>query len=94
MSDPAAGFLAFSDASPTPFHVVAESSARLVAAGFVELLEDEMWSAKAEGGAQVVRGGQVLLHAQQEHDCGLRRRRRTSRAARSRSSGRTRTSRC
>ncbi|ODS23737.1 M18 family aminopeptidase [Candidatus Endobugula sertula] len=39
-----AGLLNFINASPTPFHATQEMARQLLAAGFIELLEDDAWS--------------------------------------------------
>ena len=39
----AGDMMKYIDASPTPFHMCAESSAMLLAAGFVELQETDAW---------------------------------------------------
>jgi aspartyl aminopeptidase len=43
MSDPVVDLLSFIDRSPTPYHAVAESVARLQAAGYRAIREDEVW---------------------------------------------------
>jgi aspartyl aminopeptidase len=43
MSDPIADLISFIDRSPTPYHAVAEAAARLRAAGYQQLCEDEVW---------------------------------------------------
>ncbi|MEO7399088.1 MAG: M18 family aminopeptidase [Ilumatobacteraceae bacterium] len=50
--------LAYLDASPSPWHVVASSAERLHAAGFRLVREDEPWSATASG--YVVRSGALV----------------------------------
>jgi aspartyl aminopeptidase len=59
--DHARDLIAFIDASPTPYHAVAEVTLRLCARGFSELDEREEW--KLEPGAKhfVVRGGGTLV---------------------------------
>ncbi|HEY4122185.1 MAG TPA: M18 family aminopeptidase, partial [Byssovorax sp.] len=52
---------AFIDASPTPFHAVAEARRRLEAAGFTELDEREPWALGANDRRFVVRGGTTIL---------------------------------
>jgi len=49
--------LAFIEASPTPYHAVAEVAARLSAAGFPRLSERESWSLAPGDRGFVVRGG-------------------------------------
>jgi len=66
MSDPvdrdlARDLLAFIDASPTPYHAVAEARGRLVRAGFRELDEREEWQLEAGDARFVVRGGGTLV---------------------------------
>ena len=51
---------AFVDASPSPFHAVAELSRRLEAAGFTELRETDAWSVGAGGEHYVVRHGSLI----------------------------------
>ena len=61
-SDPAAEadrLGAFIDASPTPFHAVAEVATALRAAGYVELSESERWP-RQPGRYFVVRGGSLI----------------------------------
>jgi aspartyl aminopeptidase len=53
--------LAFIDASPSPYHAVAEARRRLGAAGFAELDERQSWRIAAGGRYFVVRGGGTLL---------------------------------
>ena len=43
MPDPVADLLRFIDRAPTPYHAVAETAARLRAAGYQRLGEDEVW---------------------------------------------------
>ncbi|KXO98663.1 M18 family aminopeptidase [Tsukamurella pseudospumae] len=65
MTDPAAattaspeGLCAFVDASPSPFHVVETTAARLRTAGYSELAEGDRWP--AAGKHYVVRGGSIV----------------------------------
>ncbi len=51
---------AFVHAAPTPYHVVAEATARLRAAGFTELSETDAWTDGVAGGRYVVRGGAII----------------------------------
>jgi len=51
---------AFVDASPSPFHAVAELARRLTAAGFTELAEADAWSLTAGGEHFVVRHGSLI----------------------------------
>ncbi len=50
----------FIDASPSPFHAVAEASRRLDAAGFERLLETDTWAEQARGRRYVVRDGSLV----------------------------------
>jgi aspartyl aminopeptidase len=52
---------AFVDASPTPFHAVAEMTRRLSAAGFTGLDERERWTLQPGGRHWVVRDGGSLI---------------------------------
>jgi aspartyl aminopeptidase len=52
---------AFVDASPMPFHAVAESARRLVAAGFTELTESAAWKLEAGRGYFVARNASTIL---------------------------------
>ncbi|WP_405882192.1 M18 family aminopeptidase [Streptomyces sp. NBC_01136] len=52
--------LSFVRTSPSPYHVVANTAQRLEKAGFQELRETDDWTAGAEGGRYVVRGGALL----------------------------------
>jgi aspartyl aminopeptidase len=61
MNDAAGDLLRFIDRSPTPYHAVAEASARLRAAGFSELLEGELWELSPGDARYVVRGGGSLF---------------------------------
>jgi aspartyl aminopeptidase len=49
------------DASPTPFHAVAETTKRLVAKGFTELSEREPWQLAKGDRRFVVRGGSTIV---------------------------------
>src|SRR5919112_6548435 len=51
---------AFVDASPSPFHAVAELARRLRAAGFTELAESDAWSPAPGGAHFVVRHGSLI----------------------------------
>jgi aspartyl aminopeptidase len=55
MSDPVADLLTFIDASPTPYHAVAEVARRLEAAGFRRIDESERWGLAAGERRYVVR---------------------------------------
>ena len=61
MTDAAGDLLRFIDRSPTPYHAVAEASARLRAAGFTELAEAELWELSPGDARTVVRGGGSLF---------------------------------
>jgi aspartyl aminopeptidase len=52
---------AYVDASPTPFHAVAESARRLAAAGFEELTERAAWKLEAGRGYFVTRNSSTIL---------------------------------
>ena len=54
-----ADLLAFIDASPSPYHAVAEAARRLASAGFVEVDETASWSGSA-GPGFVRRGGSLV----------------------------------
>ena len=53
--------LDFIDASPSPWHAVATSEHRLLAAGFTRLEETARWQLQAGGRYFVVRGGSSLI---------------------------------
>jgi aspartyl aminopeptidase len=61
MNDAAGDLLRFIDRSPTPYHAVAEASARLHAAGFSELREGELWELSPGDARYAVRGGGSLF---------------------------------
>src|SRR6516164_2487511 len=61
MPDAARDLLAFIDASPTPYHAIAEVSRRLAAAGFRECREDELWALSPGDRRLVVRNGGSLV---------------------------------
>lgn len=61
LADPADDLLAFIDASPTPWHAVAEAIRRLAAAGYRELDEKESWTIAPGDKVFVVRGGSSIL---------------------------------
>lgn len=61
MSDRVADLLTYIDRSPTPYHAVAESAARLESAGYTPLEESTSWSLAAGDRRYVVRGGGSLL---------------------------------
>lgn len=50
---------AFVQASPSPYHAVAEAAARLEKAGFRQVAESERWD-DAAGGKYVLRGGTII----------------------------------
>jgi aspartyl aminopeptidase len=60
-SDAVSDLVRFIDASPTPYHAVAEVSSRLRAAGFRELDEGDEWSVTPSDRIFVVRGGGTLV---------------------------------
>jgi aspartyl aminopeptidase len=61
MSDAARDLLRFIDASPTPYHAVAEATRRLEAAGFTPLAETEPWSLAPGARHSVVRSESSLI---------------------------------
>jgi aspartyl aminopeptidase len=61
MSDAARDLLAFIDASPTPYHAIAEATRRLAAAGFRECGESELWALSPGDRRMVVRNGGSLV---------------------------------
>ncbi|MBX3190214.1 MAG: M18 family aminopeptidase [Labilithrix sp.] len=62
VTDPVlADLLAFLGESPTPFHAVASATARLRAAGFVEIAETDDWSALGPGRYAFAHGGSSLF---------------------------------
>jgi aspartyl aminopeptidase len=63
-SDPVSDLVRFVDASPTPYHAVAEAASRLRAAGFRELDEASEWSIVPADRVFVVRGGGTLVALQ------------------------------
>jgi aspartyl aminopeptidase len=60
MGDVVTDLLAFLDASPTPYHAVAECARRLHAAGFARLDEGDAWKVQPGTHAYVTRGGSSL----------------------------------
>ncbi len=60
MQDRVADLLSFIDRSPTPYHAVVETSARLVGAGYSRLDESELWSLSPGDRRFVVRAGGSL----------------------------------
>jgi aspartyl aminopeptidase len=61
MPDSSRDLLAFIDASPTPYHAIAEASRRLAGAGFRECSESELWSLSPGDRRMVVRNGGSLV---------------------------------
>ncbi|HTO68318.1 MAG TPA: M18 family aminopeptidase [Myxococcota bacterium] len=61
MPDAARDLLAFIDASPTPYHAIAEASRRLGAAGYRETSEDELWALSPGDRRFVVRNGGSMV---------------------------------
>ncbi|MEM7434978.1 MAG: M18 family aminopeptidase [Myxococcota bacterium] len=68
--------LAYIDASPTPFHAVAETEVRLRNAGYRELVESEPWDLAPGDKVYIVRGGGSLaafhLGSEPAADAGFR----------------------
>jgi aspartyl aminopeptidase len=60
-TDAVADLLAYIDASPTPYHAVAESARRLEAAGFRRLEESDRWECSAGDRVYVVRTDGSLI---------------------------------
>ena len=56
MPDYVAGLLGFIDRSPTPYHAVAQSEARLAELGFQRLSEADAWELEPGARHTVVRG--------------------------------------
>lgn len=56
-----ADLLEFLDASPSPWHAVAEAARRLEEAGFSRLLEQEAWNLEPGGAYYLTRGGSSLV---------------------------------
>jgi aspartyl aminopeptidase len=54
-------FLAYIDASPSPYHAIAEAASLLTAAGFTPLAEADRWALQPGGAYYVVRGGKSLI---------------------------------
>jgi aspartyl aminopeptidase len=63
-SDVVGDLVRFIDASPTPYHAVAEVASRLRAASFRELDEGDEWSLASSDRVFVVRGGGTLVALQ------------------------------
>ena len=61
MPDSSRDLLAFIDASPTPYHAIAEASRRLAGAGFRECSESELWALSPGDRRMVVRNGGSLV---------------------------------
>lgn len=61
MSSLANDLLAYIDASPTPYHAVAETARRLEAAGYDELAEGDAWSVEPGGRHYVTRSGGSIV---------------------------------
>ncbi|MGP0565749.1 MULTISPECIES: M18 family aminopeptidase [unclassified Nitrospina] len=57
----AEALLEYIDASPTPYHAVAETVSRLQARGFTELKEEDAWSLKPAARHYVVRNGTSIV---------------------------------
>jgi aspartyl aminopeptidase len=65
VADETAALRAYLDASPSPYHAVAEAIVRLEAAGFTELDETEAWGSSV-GRRYVARGGSLVAWALDE----------------------------
>jgi aspartyl aminopeptidase len=61
MTSPGDDLRAFIDASPSPFHAVAEMARRLGEAGFSELAETDRWALQPGGQHYVVRDGGSIV---------------------------------
>ena len=61
MADAVADLLAYIDRSPTPYHAVAETVRRLVASGYVESRESDVWELSPGDKRYVVRGEGSLV---------------------------------
>lgn len=61
MAELAHDLLSFLDASPTPYHAVAESAERLESAGYRQLREQDAWDLAPGDRVYVVRGGGSLV---------------------------------
>ena len=61
MPDLVQSLLAYLDASPTPYHAVAESARRLREAGYVELNEADAWTLQPSGRYFITRNGSSLI---------------------------------
>lgn len=59
--EPARRLLQFVDASPTPYHAVAEAARRLEARGFTRLREEDAWRPAAGGRHYVTRNGSSII---------------------------------
>ncbi len=60
MSSPGQDLCAFVDASPSPYHAVAEVAGRLQLAGFTELDERDLWKLAPGDQRYVIRGGGTI----------------------------------
>ncbi|MDJ0973007.1 MAG: M18 family aminopeptidase [Planctomycetota bacterium] len=60
--------LAYIDASPTPYHAVAETSRRLEAAGYARLDEGAAWTVEPGQRGLVVRGGSLIAFERGSQD--------------------------
>lgn len=56
-------FVNFDEASPSPYHAVAEATRRLVEAGFTQLNETDSWIGKIAAGHKyfIIRGGSTVV---------------------------------
>ena len=61
MADPVADLLSYIDRSPTPYHAVAETAARLEAAGFTAIDEADLWAHEPGAKHYVVRAAGSIV---------------------------------
>jgi len=61
MADPVADLLSYIDRSPTPYHAVTETAARLEAAGFTAVEEGDLWAHEPGARHYAVRAGGSIV---------------------------------